>query len=79
MIKFEIGKEYLFQDVNKKPYISYCKVLSLSYIKFKVVKKYSSIEVLWYYKHLFDFVSVIKRHELTEEKIIELEKLGITI
>ncbi|MBK9566128.1 MAG: hypothetical protein IPO37_13395 [Saprospiraceae bacterium] len=79
MIKFELEKEYLFQDIDKKQYISYCNVFKISFIKFSFEKEYNSFKISWNYKHLFDFISIIKRHELTIENINKLEKLGITL
>ena len=79
MIKITLQKEHLFQDINKKQYISLCNVLSVFVIKFKFTREYNSFTIKWCYKHFFDFVSVIKRHELNSENIIKLEKLGITI
>ena len=79
MIKFELEKEYLFQDIDKKQYISYCNVFKISVIKFSFEKEYNSFKISWNYKHLFDFISIIKRHELTIERINKLGKLGFTL
>lgn len=79
MIKITLEKEHLFQDINKKLYISLCNVFKIFVIRFKFIKEYNSFTIKWSYTHLFDFVSVIKTHEITEESINKLGKLGITL